>query len=217
MAALASIEDVNRILGYTTGDDATRDAKIRAALEAIESWADGALWKISAEGHNVEVYFDVKEDATLYLPANDITVTKVKIVPFAADDDSFYFLYISSSSSTGQGYDLTDDGKLILRPMQTTSPMEGVRAGRYLRTYARVEVHYVGTGVVPRAVTEGVAFLAAGYYKHGPQALENVKSERIGDYSYTLGGGPNGEELPYEAQANLFLRRYMKKQRVRVI
>lgn len=220
MAALASLDDVNRILGYTTGDDTTRDAKIRAELDAVESWAESALWKISVEGSNVEVYWDVNDDATLYLPAGDITVTKVKIIPSSTGgDDSFFWLFANSLSSTGQGYDMDDQGRLFLRPMRNYTPLEGAVATSLPRQYARVEVHYQGTGVVPRAVTEGIAFLTAGYHSHGPQALNNVKKEKIGDYQYELGGGMGGsgdEQLPYMQQANLFLRRYLRSQRVRV-
>lgn len=221
MASLASLDDVNRILGYTTGDDTTRDAKVRAELDAVESWAEGALWKISAEGSNVEVYFDVGDDATLYLPAGDLTVTKVKIIPNSTGgDESFFWIYAQSLASSGQGYDLDDQGRLMLRPMRTFAPLEGAVASVYPRTYDRVEVHYEGTGVVPRAVTEGIAFLTAGYHRHGPQALQNVKEEKIGDYSYKLGGergGAGDEQLPYMQQANFFLGRFLRKQRVRVV
>jgi hypothetical protein len=215
--ALASLNDVNRILRYTTGDNPARDAELRSALDAIESWAETSLWKTSVSGPNVEVYFDVVEDATLYLPAGDITVTNVKIIPYAAGDDGFYFIYVNSTSSTGQGYDLDDQGRLMLRPMRTFAPFEGARASRLLNTYARVEVHYIGTGVVPRAVTEGIAFLAAGYWKFAPQALSAMKSEKIGDYSYTLGGTGSDDALPYVEQAMFFLKRFIKTQRVRVI
>lgn len=215
--ALASLNDVNRILGHTTGEDTSRDDKVRAALEAVESWAETALWKISAEGPNVEVYFDIKDDATLYLPAGDITVTKVKIIPRASGNDAFYWIYVASTSSTGQGYDLDDQGRLMLRPMRSVAPFEGAHASVYGQTYDRVEVHYEGTGIIPRAVTEGIAFLTAGYVAYGPQALQNVKSERIGDYSYTLGGVGNNDELPYMTQALFFLKPHMRTQRVRVI
>jgi len=213
---LASLEDVNRILGYNTGDDTGRDAKIRAELAAVESWADTALWNISAEGPNVESYFDVYEDGTLYLPAGDLTVTKVKIIPYAAGDDSFYYIYVNSEAGSLGGYDLDDQGRLYLRPMRTVTPFEGARADRLMKVYARVDVHYIGTGVVPRAVTEGIAFLAAGYHAYGPKALEAIKSEKIGDYSYTLAGVSGDEELPYIRQAYFFLNRYMRTMRVRM-
>jgi hypothetical protein len=218
VTTLASVEDVNRILGHTTGDNPVRDAKVRASLDAVESWAEGAFWKTSAEGPQVEVYFDVYEDATLYLPALDITVTKVKIVPYAAGDDAFYYIFVNSEAGNTQGYDVTDDGRLILRPLRSIQPFEGVRADRILRTYSRVEVFYKGTGIVPRGVTEGVAFLAAGYHTYGPRVLGGLlQSEKIGDYSYTLSNSVSGEALPYMQQANFFLGRFMRKQRVRVM
>lgn len=213
---LASIDDVNSILGYTTGDDTARDAKVRRELRAVESWAEGALWKISVEGENVESYFDVKEDATLFLPAHDLTITKVKIVPYAAGDDSFYFVYVNSEAGNLGGYELDDQGRLMLRPSRVVTPFEGARADRIMTTYSRVDVHYIGTGVVPSAVTEGIAYLTAGYHSYGPKALEAVKSERIGDYSYTLGGIGPGESLPYMEQAMFFLKPFMRTQRVQM-
>lgn len=220
MAALASLDDVNRILGYTTGADPTRDAKIRAALDAVESWAEAAI-KVPPEGSNVEVYWDVGDDATLYLPAPDITVTKVKIIPNSmGGDDSFFWLYVNSLSSTGQGFDLDDQGRLMLRPGRVYNIFDDAYVSSLRRQYDRVEVHYEGTGIVPRAITEGIAFLAAGYHRYGPQALQNIKSEKIGDYSYTLGGAGSGsgdEDLPYLKQADFFLRRFMRKQRVQVV
>ena len=211
--ALASLADVKRILRLTD-DNPTRDAEIRAALDAVESWAESALWKISLPGAQCEVYWDIPEDATLFLPAADVTVTRVKV-----------FEYPSSAGvplspielGLGHGYDLDDDARLMLRPTLYYSPFEGAGGQRRLRTYSRVEVHYIGTGVVPRAVTEGIAFLAAGYWKDGFRALTGLTSERIGDYSYTLGEIKPGESAPYVTQAMWFLRRFLRKQKVRVI
>jgi hypothetical protein len=217
VSALASLADVKRILRIpSTSTNEERDARLQAALDAIESWASQSLWKISAEGPNVEVFFDVRDDSTLHLPASDLTVTKVKIIPAYGVDD-FYWLYFNESS-TGAGFDLDDQGRLMLRPAHFYAPFEGARAERLPRYYARVEVHYIGSGVVPRAVTEGIAFLAAGYYTHAPTALNAIKSEKIGDYSYTLGseGGDGANALPYIEQAFFFLRDFMRRQKVAV-
>lgn len=213
--ALASLEDVKRIMRIGSADvDAERDARLRAALAAVESWAETSLWYISKSGPWVEVYWDVPEDHTLYLPADDVVVTKVRVFEYP----SAYGVPLSPVElGLGHGYDVTDDGKLILRPSLFVSPFEGASATRRMRQYARVEVHYEGTGVIPRAVSEGIAFLAAGYYEYGPLALKNMKSEKIGDYAYTLGGLNPEEELPYVRQANFFLKRYMRRQRVQVV
>lgn len=213
----ASLDDVKRILRISpTSVDDIRDARLEAALEAVEDWATSALKGLGKEGQNVEVYWDRREDETLHLPAGDIVITRVKV-----------YEYPSSSGvplspvelGLGHGYDQDDEGRLILRPVLDYSPFEGATAQRRPRRYARVEVFYEGTGVIPRAVTEGVAFLTAGYYSYGPQVLSGITSERIGDYSYTLGGGGSGgdSELPYLAQAKVFLAQYMNRSRIAVV
>ena len=211
--ALASLDDVKTVLRLTDVD-ATRDAQIQSSLDAVDSWAETHLWRISRIGAQMETYYDVYEDATLHLPAADVTVTVVRV-----------FEYPSSSGiplspielGLGSGYDITDDGRLLLRPTLLVSPFEGATAQRHLRVYARVEVHYEGTGVVPRAITEGIAFLAAGHWQDGPRALQGLTSERIGDYSYTLGDvGKDGGTSSFEARALFFLKPFLKRQRVAV-
>ena len=71
--------------------------------------------------------------------------------------------------------------------------------------------------MVPRAITEGIAFLAAGHWQDGPRALQGLTSERIGDYSYTLGDvGKDGGTSSFEARALFFLKPFLKRQRVAV-
>lgn len=205
--AFASLDDVKRILRITDTDD-ERDAGIQGALDAIDAWALRRLPDFTLEGAQMEVYFDMPEDATLRLPADDIVVTEVRV-----------FEYPSSGGvplspielGLGHGYDIDNRGNLMLRPTLFVSPFEGAGAWRKLRVYHRVEIHYTATGIVPRDVTEGVAFLAAGYWKDGPRALQGLTSERIGDYSYTLGntGGAAGEP-EYVGQARFFLGPYLR-------
>lgn len=214
--SLASVADVKRILRISASSvSAERDAHLAAGLEAIEAWASSRI-EVGKEGANVEVYRDVREDATLHLPSSDLVVTAVRV--FEASDDA---LLTPAELSGGQGYELDDEGRLILRPVMWYSPFEGAYAQRTARYYRRVEVHYVGSGVVPKDVTEGIAFLAAGYYEYGPKILSALTSEKIGDYSYTIGavgsGGSTGGDMPYLAQGLFFLRDHMKKQRVAVV
>lgn len=210
--ALASLDDVKRILSLTDVD-LVRDAKIRACLAAVEAWAEKRIANVSREGQQVEVYYDVYEDARLILPADDATVTKVKVYEYPSSGG----VELSPIElGLGHGYDVTDTGELYLRPTLTTTPFEGATAQRRLRTYARVEVYYLGTGVVPRDLTEGIAFLAAGYYSDGPGALHGLVSEKIGDYSYTMQRVSAGDEPSYVKQAKFFLSDYFRKQRVSV-
>lgn len=214
--ALASLDDVKRVLRFTDSDP-QRDAQLQADLDAVESWAEMHLWRLSQIGAQVETYFDIPEDATLHLPAADVTVTLVK----AFEHPSSVGVPLSAIElGLGHGYDISADGKLILRPILTVSPFEGATAQRRMRTYARVEVHYQGTGVIPQAVTEGIAFLAAGYWQDGPRALSGLRSEKIGDYSYSLGGGSSSsvsEDTPsFVTRALWLLTPFLKRQRVSV-
>lgn len=210
---LASVDDVKRILRLTD-DNVERDAQIRASLEAVESLLSDRL-QIPSEGPQVDAHYDIPEDATLYLPSPDVVVTKVKVFEYP----SISGLPLSPIDlGLGRGYEVTD-GRLILRPVFGVQPFEGAVAQRLLRVYARVEVFYQGSGVVPTAVTEGVAYLAAGYWKSSPQVLAGLKGEKIGDYSYTNDNSidPLAGEPVYWSMAMKFLRRYMNRQRVRVI
>lgn len=213
--ALASITDVKRILRIApTSVDEERDAQLRAALDAVESWAERSLKGITATGSQVETYFDIYEDATLHLPGSDIVVTKVTVWLYPSSEPVSWF---TADSADGPRYQVTDDGKLILRPVLNVSDDAG---SRLLRCYERVDVFYEGSGVIPRAVTEGIAIMAAGYWTEGPQILRNVKSEKIGDYSYTLNDMSNTfgdvNEPIYVSRAAFFLQPYLRRSKVAV-
>ncbi len=210
--AYASVDDIKRVL-QPSGDDDARDAQLRASLDAVESWVEPKLRHLGREGAQIEVYFDTPEDATLHLPADDCVVTKVKVFssPSAAGID------LNPSELGSLSYDLTDDGRLILRPALEIGVFEGVSATRYLHTYARVEVHYLGSGVIPRAVTEAVAILAAGHWRFGPNILSGLNSEKIGDYSYTMEKpDATSGETTYQVAAANFLKPFLRKMRVSV-
>lgn len=212
--AYASVADVKRILRIEATDDDAVDARLRAALSAVEAWASHRLVRLSQAGDQVWVKFDVREDATLHLPADDLTVTKVKVFEYP----SLSGVPLSPVElGLGRGFDLTDDGRLILRPTLGISPFEGATAQRALRTYSRVEVFYIGTGIVPADVTEGIAFLTAGYYTDGPKILSGITSEKIGDYSYTRAGNNPDSNPSYLDQALFFLTDYFRKGRVSVV
>jgi hypothetical protein len=211
---IASLADVKRV-GHFTDDNPTRDAALRAALAARQSWADTKMWKLTASGPQVETYWNVFEDATLQLPAVDVVVTKVKVY----DNPSATGVQLSPITlGQGGGYDISDSGTLQLRPSMFVTPFEGAVATRRLRLFNRVEVFYLGTGVVPQAVTDGIAMLAAGDYVSGGTIFGGIKSEKIGDYSYTLNGpADNASGQPeYVERAMAMLRPFIKRSRVMV-
>lgn len=211
--ALASLEDVKRVLRITD-DNAARDAQIQASLDAIEAWAGNVL-RLAKDGDSMDVQFDINEDATLYLPSPDVVVTKVKVYGYPGVSNS---IMSPVELGLGDGYDLAEGGRLILRPSLGFTPFEGARAGRILGVYSRVEIFYRGSGIVPRAVTEGIALAAAGYWQEGPTLLQGLKSEKIGDYQYTAETNNDpATGLPgYWTRAMLFLQPYMTKARVSV-
>jgi hypothetical protein len=135
--------------------------------------------------------FDVSEDATIRLPSDDVTVTLLRVYEYP----SSYGIPLSPIElGLGHGYDLTDDGCVILRPTLAFSPFEGATSQRRLRQYSRVEIHYIGTGEVPAAVTKGIAYLAAGWHTDELRSMQGLASERMGDYQYTIKpiDGPDG-------------------------
>lgn len=213
----ASVADVKRILNLTD-EDAARDARLRAALSAVESWAEQQQWNISDSGAQVESFFDVAEDATLYIP-KDAIVTKVRVFSGSSPETARDLVL----STLSPGYELADGGKVILRPSLWVQPFEGAWASRFMRYHARVDVYYVGAGVVPKALTEGIAWLAAGYHTEGPTILLGIVSEKIGDYSYTLRSGSSGGEAgksssdpAFVRNAQFWLHPFMRTSRVSV-
>jgi len=215
MANLASVADVRRILQIPSDNvNEERDARLRAALDAVESHFRSKLKGISQPGPQMETFFDVYEDATLRMPAVDVTVTKVNVYEYPS---SIGIPLSPIELGLGHGYDLTDDGCVILRPTLAFSPFEGATAQRRMRAYSRVEVHYIGTGIIPKDITEGIAYIAAGWYTDGPRALTGLTAEKIGDYSYTIGGGMTPDGIPsFWDRGMLILKEFLNKDRVMV-
>lgn len=208
----ASLEDVKRVL-RVTGDDATRDAHLRASLNAIEAWIAPKLRRLDAAGPQIEVYWDVMENSTLYLPSKDAVVTKVKVFGYPGGWDPTS----PTELEVGDSWEQDQDGRLILRPTLLTQPFSGAVGSRLPRRYAKVEVHYIATGVVPADVTEGVAILAAGYYEEGPAMIAGLNEEKIGDYSYKSSAPTSTGDTSWTARAMWFLGPHFNTARVSVI
>ncbi len=217
MTSFASLDDVNRILTFTTGDDPARDAQLQAALEAVESAMTSRLRSFTT-GDAVAIHHDIPAGSTIGLPGPEVTVTAVRV-----------------QGSFTEDYDVSGSA-VILRP-QTLWPNEfagwqgdtwdGPRLdaafdqpmlGYPERVYRTVEIFYTGTSVIPKAVTEGIAFATAGYWKHGPAILGGLYSEKIGDYQYTRSAprAQPGQAPEYIETAMFFLKDYFKGARVSV-
>jgi len=71
-------------------------------------------------------------------------------------------------------------------------------------TYERVVVTYTASNEVPAPVREAVALMAAAMYRQRGQAVSGIKSEKIGDYSYTRADNSDKDNsLPPEALERL--------------
>lgn len=216
MAELASLNDVKRALHISLDDeDSDRDAELRIALDAIEGIFTERLTRLTQAGPQMITFFDMSEDATIRLPSPDVTVTVVRVYEYP----SSYGIPLSPIElGLGFGYDLTDDGCVILRPTLAFSPFEGATAQRRLRQYSRVEIHYIGTGEVPAAVTKGIAYLAAAWYTDELPSMQGLTSEQIGDYKYTRTNntGPDGTPSFWD-RGMIMLKPFVNQQRVAVI
>ena len=211
--ALASVADIKRVM-HITGTDQERDAQLAEALEAAESWfAKRAKQNYDQEGTATATFHDVYEDAQIWLPVDDATISEVRVNGLAYSTDQYTF----------------DGQALRLRPYLFTEPFEGAVGRRYLGIYRTVEVDYASaSGGVPAAIRDGVARLAGWLWQTGPRqgtvsgsVVGAIKSESLGGYSYTLeaashvaGGFMAGRSGFEEAVA--FLRPFMKRARVSV-
>lgn len=219
--ALAALSDVKRVMRIPASDvDEQRDSELRASLDAVTDWIEPLLTGLTKEGPQVQVFWDVFEDATLHMPNNDCLVTRVRAygTPSTFEDNP-----PQDELRLGSGYDLDNEGRVMLRANLSYEPFEGALASRTLRTYSRVEVHYISTGVVPKHITEGIALLAAGYWTEGPALLQSIQHEKIGDYEYWTAAGSSGSsgggaagEAAYAQRAMKFLNSRIKRHRVAV-
>lgn len=216
MAKLASLYDVRLALRIPSSDvNEERDAQLRVALEAVEGVFIDRLKNITASGPQMIVWYDVYEDATIHLPSSEITVTKLNVFEYPSSPG----IPLSPIElGFGHGYDLTDDGCILLRPTLAFSPFEGATAQRRLRAYSRVEVHYIGNGVINPTITAGIAYLAAGWWQDAPRAMSGLTSEKIGDYSYTLGDLAADDGIPgFWARGMLLLKPFLNTSRIQVV
>lgn len=203
--AFANLADVKIALRIKSSDqDTDRDAQLQASLDAVDAWARKWFPLADVSGAKTVKFFDIYENATLRLPTRDCTVTAVRVFPYPSSGFDFGVLNLTE----GNGWEVDDRANLILRPVMSFQPFEGALATRTLRSYGRVEVDVTLTGTVPADLKEGIAFLAAGYWKNGPAILADLMMERIGDYEYRKHPKTDGEP-DYVGQAMFFLKPYL--------
>lgn len=213
--ALATVEDVRRMLKIPESSvDDERDRQLADALDAASSWVSNRLRQRYDEstGGTYTAYDHLETDEIL-LPRVGCTVTEVRVT---LHDDSYLTLGDAHVLTSDQ-YDviegLNGNDIIRLRPSMTFAPFEGAVAQRYPRLYRKVEIDWEppdSGDLVPAAVRDATALLAAGMWKTAPRLAGGIKSEKIGDYSYTLDDLKGGEGSDYWSQAMRLLRPFRR-------
>jgi len=189
--ALAALSDVKRVLRITT-EDATRDTELTAKLAVAEEW-----FRIRARGEFDDTapataqFWSIRYGTVVHLPIPGSTVTAVRAG--SATDPST----LGSDS-----YSVMDDRRVRVGRIDPwpRDPREQEPLGWAERPYYElVEIDYTPPSVSV-AVRDGIASIAAAMWKRsggGETGSQNIKSEKIGDYSYTLESGSqtSGEDL----------------------
>lgn len=161
--ALSTVADIRRVGKLA---DSIPDAELAPALETAESYLRTKLarWDDSAGG--TTKFYNITGTAQLPLPSPDAIVTAVRL--YHGYRDATGELVPTTDYATGTGY------VTLLRDDLSSY------------YYARAEVTWTNVGTVPAAVRDGVAMVAASLYSQYGRATAGMRSERIGDYSYTL-------------------------------
>ena len=189
---LATVEDVRAVMRLRDSSLAD-DADLARSLSVAASYLSTKLPAYGASGGVVQE-FGVSGDQVIRLPFPSATVTAVQV--WDADGAAPRLLV------PGTDYLVTPNGVRLhghrfVNIDPRYAPAEGPRG------YARVDVTWQGGSDVPEAVREGVALFAASLWGTLPKLSSGMRSERIGDYSYTLGDKDVDTAMPPKALALL--------------
>ena len=187
--ALASVADVVRVLGLPALEEGDpRTAAIEKALEAVESYIIPKLKPFTTEG-STTIRYNVAGDELIPLPVPGSAVSEVRT--FLSPG-----FFGQSVLVLGTDYALTDSGIRLF--------------GDHATTYDRLEIDWTYGGGVPAAVRDGVALAAGALWRGQPAVASGLKSERIGDYSYTV----SDVKTTFPDLARDMLKDFMKSGRV---
>lgn len=171
--ALALPDDVRR---YMNGLTAT-DAEIQPYLDAASEWVKRACHRDwDATGTVTESFYNVKPGDILYLKDEEPTAVTVKVFISPASE--------SSTLSVG-AFQVLSRGRVQLRKLAGALRPEE-REYVIAPVYARVDVTYTRSGVVPVPVREAVAMIAASAFINRSLNAPPLRSEDLGDYRYTI-------------------------------
>lgn len=200
--ALATIDDIKRLLKRHDEEGDPFEDDLRKALAAAEAWwANATGTNYDASGTITETFYSVRDDETLWL--KNRSPSAVVVTLFYASDSNGEVLTVN------RGYAIETDrwGDTRIRLSRITTAgvvgISGVRVRTLARTAARVEVAYTpNASAVPADVRDAVAAIAAFKYTRSTTDASNLKSERLGSYSYTVNSeDEQSEDFPSSAQS----------------
>jgi len=181
--ALATSDDVRRWLK----DPSVEDKDIAPWLEAAEERVrDRTGLDFEPKDTQVtETHTNVRQGEILTLRDRGPTEITVAVYP-SADSDG-------TEVAEGSGWQLLRRGRLqLLFTRYELDPGLGGQAGTVEQRpgwYAKVEVAYKASGLVPARVREACACWAAHMYRTSGLATGGLSSERLGDYSWSRDSG----------------------------
>jgi hypothetical protein len=180
--ALATVADVKRILQ----DTSIADADLEDFLDAAESWVRRRLRRnMDSSTQATHTEYIVRQDAEIQLPELTATIDSVTIFPTGG-------VGVVGTVLDPEEYMVMDAGRKVRLLRGATWP--DVLPDEVALWYDKVEVEYTPAADVPPAVRDATAILAAVWYVDagstgGGGSVGSIKSEHIGDYSYTLETG----------------------------
>jgi hypothetical protein len=182
--ALATLTDVRRVLRITS-DDVLRDA----ALQAAEWFRARSGWQYDEDGSGTAKFYAVPSGAAMRLPLAPATVAAVRIAP-AGTPDALW----------DEQFTELDTDHWQLQGGRTIRLRDWRSIGMWGSTYTTydVEVDYTAPALMSRSVRDGVARLAAADWMGtggGGDAVTGITSEKIGDYSYTIGSASGASDV----------------------
>lgn len=187
--ALATLTDVRRVLRITT-DDVLRDASLQASLDAAEEWFRARSgWQYDEDGNGTAKFYAIPSGGAIRLPLAPSTVLAVRIAPSGTPDSLWADAFTSLSTGSWQ---LQRGRTLRLKDWRSA----GITGGTY--STWDVEVDYTAPALASRSVRDGVARLAAADWMGtggGGDVLSGITSEKIGDYSYTIGSSAGASDV----------------------
>lgn len=169
----------------------------------------GRDWELT--GAQTKTFYNVREGDLLFLPDPSPTGVTIQVFETGAPGRTL----TSSEWTTGS------DGQIFLyrfglpfqNPLAVPRKDIGVQEAintidrPIARRYEHVDVAYTASGTVPATVREAVAMIAAASIQQAPQLASQMRSERIGDYSYERAGG-GGMMLSIPEQALEWLQEH---------